>query len=116
MRTIVAGSRDITDYGEVAQAIRASGFQISLVVSGGAAGVDQLGERWAFEHEIPIERFPADWAAYGRAAGPMRNRLMSEHSDALVAIWDGKSRGTANTIECAKRKGLKVFVWLVGGR
>lgn len=78
MRTIVAGSRDITDYAEVSQAIRASGLGITLVVSGGAPGVDRLGERWAFEHEIPIERFPADWNAYGRAAGAIRNEQMAE--------------------------------------
>ena len=115
MRTIVAGSRDITDYAEVSQAIRASGLGITLVVSGGAPGVDRLGERWAFEHEIPIERFPADWNAYGRAAGAIRNEQMAENAEALVAIMlRSGTRGTQDMIKRARARGLKVFVHLVG--
>jgi hypothetical protein len=39
---------------------------------------------------------------------------MIETADALIAIWDGKSRGTAHTIREAKKKGLLVFVEITG--
>jgi hypothetical protein len=38
---------------------------------------------------------------------------MAENADALVAIWDGKSRGTANMIQEAEKRGLRVFVYPV---
>ena len=52
----------------------------------------------------------AEWIKYGRAAGPRRNKQMAEYADALLAYWDGKSRGTKNMIELAKDKGLKIGV------
>ena len=57
MKTIIAGSRDLTDYNLVKLAVEESGFEIAEVVSGGARGVDRLGERWAKEHGVPIKRF-----------------------------------------------------------
>ena len=54
--------------------------------------------------------YPADWERHGRAAGPIRNEEMAEVSDALIAFWDGKSRGTKSMIEIAMRKGLQVAV------
>ena len=53
---------------------------------------------------------PADWEKYGRSAGPKRNAQMAEIANALIAFWDGQSRGTKNMIETAKQKGLIVKV------
>lgn len=110
MKIIVAGSRDIENYQVVKEAIEMSGFEVSEIVSGTARGIDQTGERWARNNNVPIKRFPADWKA-GKSAGIMRNLQMAEYADALVAVWDGYSRGTKHMIECARRKGLKVFVY-----
>lgn len=110
MHVIIAGSRDITDYGILSHAISASGFPISSVISGAARGVDQLGERWAKEHGIPVLRMPAEWNRYGRSAGYRRNEDMASIGDALIAIWDGKSSGTRHMIETARKAGLRVFV------
>jgi hypothetical protein len=98
MKVIVAGSRSILDYAVVRQAIIDSKFQITEVFSGDARGVDKLGEVWAKESKIPVQKFPADWERYGRAAGFRRNRQMAHAADALIAVWDGKSRGTADMI------------------
>lgn len=114
MRVIIAGSRDITDYEIVKQAINASGFEITCVVSGGARGVDMLAIQYAREYGIKWKFFPADWDTYGKAAGPMRNSQMAENADALIAVWDGKSRGTADMIRKAQAKGLKVSIYKVG--
>lgn len=112
MKTIIAGSRDITDYGLVKEAMSRVNWEITQIVSGAARGIDALGERWASENNISIESFPADWDTYGKAAGHIRNAQMAKYADALVAIWDGKSRGTSNMINEAKELGLKVVVFL----
>lgn len=92
MRTTIAGSRTITDYTQVEEAMhqaRVSGITPTVVLSGTARGVDRLGEQWAAEHGIPVERYPADWGAHGRQAGCLRNIKMANEAEALVAVWDG---------------------------
>jgi hypothetical protein len=110
MRVIIAGGRDYHNYDTVLEAIKESQFNITTVVSGGAAGVDAMGEKYAEDMNLRLNVYNADWATHGRAAGPIRNRKMSENADALIAIWDGKSRGTRNMIETATKRGLLVFV------
>lgn len=112
MRIIIAGSRTATEE-QVRDAIEYCdwvGF-VSCVVSGGAKGADQVGEKWAKEKGLEISLFPADWEKYGKRAGPMRNKLMAENADGLIAVWDGKSRGTASMIELARGVGLRVFIF-----
>ncbi len=113
MKTIIAGGRDIYDYDVVHHAIALSNFEITEVVSGGARGVDHLGETYARIKNIPVKVFPADWTKHGRKAGPIRNAEMAGYADALVAIWDGASKGTGNMIVQARNKGLNVFVYLL---
>lgn len=110
MRVIIAGSREIDNYTLLEEAIQAASYNITLIVSGGARGVDQLGELWAKQNGVPIKRYPAEWNLYGKSAGPRRNTLMAQNADALIALWNGKSRGTAHMIQEAQRRGLKVFV------
>jgi hypothetical protein len=110
MRVIISGSRTVRDYNLIVRAVEESGFQIDVVVSGRAEGVDRYGEEWAANHDVPVDEYPADWGAHGRSAGHIRNREMADNADALIAIWDGESRGTRNMIETAKRLGLRVHV------
>ena len=111
MKTIVAGSREITSYRDVEDAILSSGFEITEVVSGTARGVDRLGEEYARNNNIPVSKFPADWDTHGKKAGYIRNSEMADHADALIAIWDGESRGTKHMIDIAERKSLDVFIY-----
>ena len=110
MKTIIAGSRQIWSTTVVEDAIKASGFEITEVVSGGCRGVDQIGEAHAEAMGIPCRVFLADWNKHGKGAGPIRNTQMAEYAEALIAIWDGKSAGTKHMIDIATRKGLKVYV------
>ena len=98
MRVIVAGGREVTDPALVAKAIEASGFEITELVSGGARGVDALGEAWALAHGLPVRIFRADWKKHGRKAGPLRNREMAAYAEALIAIPTG-GPGTQNMIK-----------------
>ena len=116
MRVIIAGSRNITSYNAVKLAVKRSKFKISKVISGGANGVDSLGERYANENRIEVEIFNADWDLWGKRAGFVRNSKMANNADALIAIWDGKSRGTKHMIDVATEKGLKVFIYIIKWR
>jgi hypothetical protein len=109
MKTIIAGSRLITDYAAVCKAIKESGFEITEVVSGTCRGVDLLGERWANENKIPIKQFPADWNKFGKSAGYKRNLEMGKYADALIAVWNG-SKGTEHMINIANGMKHKVYV------
>jgi YspA, cpYpsA-related SLOG family len=113
MKTIIAGSRSITDIDLLYAAIRESGFAITEVVSGRAKGVDKLGE-WCADHRgIPWTGFPADWDKYGRSAGFIRNAAMADYAEAAILLWDGKSPGTEHMIALPQEKGLKVAIYLV---
>jgi len=35
---------------------------------------------------------------------------MADYADALVAFWDGKSKGTMHMINIAKKKGIQVKI------
>jgi hypothetical protein len=104
MKLIIAGSRDFDDYEFLsyhAALITSDDCSIPEIVSGTARGADQLGERWAAEHDCHIKRFPADWTKYGKGAGYIRNTEMAQYADTLLAFWDGQSRGTSHMIDCA---------------
>lgn len=75
-----------------------------------AWGADMLGLMYAKDREYKIHEFPADWDGLGRKAGPLRNGEMAIYADGLIAFWDGKSRGTKNMIDTAKKLELKVRV------
>lgn len=114
-RIIIAGCREFSDYELLSQkcdnilsAVRQT--HSVVIVSGTARGADQLGERYAAERGYQVRRFPADWERDGKAAGPIRNALMADNADALIAFWDDVSRGTKNMIDTAKNRGLAVRV------
>jgi hypothetical protein len=113
MKVIVAGSRSITDYTAVEDAIKKSGYKITCVISGTARGVDKLGEAWAAQNNVAVLRCPADWTTHHKAAGPIRNAEMARLADAAVIVYDGHSRGTAHMMECmdkAKKPYFKVTI------
>lgn len=114
-RVIIAGTRTFTDYTLLQRECNRllSEKQRThniVVVSGTARGADTLGERYALERGFQLRRFPADWDKDGKKAGMLRNYRMADNADALIAFWDGTSRGTANMIDIARKKNLPVRV------
>lgn len=114
MRTIIAGSRSLTDPALLDQAVLDAllfaGINPTVVLSGAAPGVDTLGEAWAAAQGLPAERYPAPWARYPKTAGRMRNVQMSRRADALIAVWDGSSPGTRHMISLMRKRGAPVHV------
>lgn len=110
MKLIIAGSRSFNDYNFLRSKIQKIQTPIDEIVSGGATGADKLGERFANEYSIDLVIFVANWDKYGKQGGIQRNERMAKYGDALVAFWDGKSRGTKNMIDTANKYGLKVWV------
>jgi len=120
MRIIIAGCRHITNGNLVRKAVEKSGFNITEIVSGGAKGVDTLGENYAKKAGIDLITIHANWTGLGKKAGPLRNMRMANYAASdkskkggLIAVWDGVSRGTKNMIDTAKALGLKVFIYRV---
>lgn len=115
-KVIIAGSRDFDDYKALCSyadkmlSQKAQDGPI-VIVSGGCEGADLLGERYARERGHRIEPHGAEWKKYGRYAGPKRNKEMALCSHALIAFWDGKSKGTKNMIDEARAAGLPVRVY-----
>jgi hypothetical protein len=115
-RVIVAGSRTFYDYDFLRARLDRilSNIKIPIeIVSGGAKGADELGERYAEERGYRVKRFPAQWTKHGRGAGPIRNEEMATYvspDGACVAFWDGISRGTKDMIDRATRHNLKLRV------
>lgn len=99
MKLIIAGGRDIhAGQSFISGSLELLGLQdkVSKIVCGCANGIDNAGKYWGWQNRVLVELFPADWDKHGKAAGPIRNREMALYADALLLIWDGKSKGSAN--------------------
>lgn len=98
MKLIIAGSRTLVPgFGFIRGCVHMLNIiGISEIVCGMAEGVDLQGKMFASHQELLVKEFPADWKTHGRAAGPIRNKQMADYADALLLIWDGESRGSAN--------------------
>jgi hypothetical protein len=113
MKVIIAGSRNFNDYNFLKKEMdyyQKISNHIHKIISGTAKGTDTLGEKWAIEKNIDVERFPADWEKYGKSAGFKRNYEMAKNADALVVFWDGNSKGTKHMIDHATKVGLHIYV------
>lgn len=115
-KVIIAGTRTFSDYDLLCRKCdeflqKQTQTHSIVIVSGTARGADRLGERYAAEHGYSVERYPANWNVYGKAAGYIRNSDMANASDALICFWDGQSRGSGHMIDLARKKGLSVRIF-----
>ena len=114
MKVIIAGGRDFDDFDllcDKCDNILSEQPQGTVeIVSGTAKGADKLGEQFAIERRYGIKTFPAHWEKHGKSAGYIRNREMGEYADALIAFWDGESKGTKHMIDIAEELELKIRI------
>lgn len=110
-KVLVCGGRNFHNYDLVEEVLGSIHIEeeITLIISGHARGADSLGERWAFEHSIFCEFFPAKWDLYGKGAGHIRNRKMLEEGkpDLVVAFPGGN--GTKNMMDISRKAGVEVI-------
>lgn len=99
MKLMIAGSRSITDF-DISPCIPA---EADTIISGGAAGIDRLAEQYADAHRLSKYIIRPRYDLYGRAAPLRRNEQMVDMADAVLVIWNGRSKGTQYTLEYAKR-------------
>lgn len=74
-------------------------------------GIDLFIREYFKQEGISTTVFVADWDNHGKAAGPIRNGEMTKHADLLIALWDGKSKGTLSAITCATQHGVPVKIY-----
>ena len=106
MKILIAGSRSISEF-DLAPYIPA---ETDTIISGGAAGIDTLAERYADEHFLNKVIVRPQYERYGRAAPLKRNEQMVDMADEVLVIWDGASKGTAFTVRYAEKQGKPVRV------
>ena len=109
MNLLIAGSRSITMY-DLSPYIAP---QTTLIISGGAQGIDTIAEQYADRHRISKLILRPNYARYQKSAPIKRNQQMVDIADEILIIWDGKSKGTLHTIEYAKKakKSIKIIIY-----
>ena len=108
MRVLVCGGRDFTNLDLVRKTIDSFGKDV-IVIHGGAQGADSLAGAVAKELGLQLEVYPAQWAKYGKAAGPIRNQQMLDSKpDTVIAFPGGK--GTKDMVTRATNNGVPVIV------
>lgn len=107
LRVLVCGGRKYDNYELVEQTLDPLVAQIDLIIEGGAAGADELANRWAIRNDIPRLTVPAEWTKYGRAAGAIRNVAMLKLGPDLVIAFPG-GKGTAHMVKIAKEEEIEV--------
>ena len=98
----IIGSRGITSYEALEHVLRdapAHWMEDPKFISGGADGVDTLAERYAARNEIPIDVIEPDC-----------NTDIVEASDGVIALWDGKSSGTRDTMDKCLDRGVPLYM------
>lgn len=113
MNIAIVGGRNFNDYELLKKTlndyIENKSF-LNAIVSGGADGTDILAERYAEEMGVEMIVFRPDYKKFGRLAALHRNTEIIENSDVVFAFWDGKSRGTHDSIKKAKKFEKKLFI------
>ena len=99
MKLLIVGSRSIKDF-DLSPYISPD---VDTIISGGAGGIDSLAERYADMHRLSKYILRPRYKFYGRGAPLKRNEEMVEMADAVLIVWDGRSKGTRYTLEYSKK-------------
>lgn len=88
---------------------------ITLIIEGGARGVDSIARQWAIDRKIKYQTFEALWGIYGDAAGPKRNQQMIDEGkpDRVIGIHRAieYSRGTRDCLTKAKAANIPIRLY-----
>lgn len=87
-----------------------------IVIEGEASGADIISRYCAEEMGLSsVEKYPADWFKYGKAAGHIRNKQMLTDGkpNAVFAFHTNlqHSKGTRNMVEICRKSNIPVWVF-----
>ncbi|MBQ2730104.1 MAG: DUF2493 domain-containing protein [Clostridia bacterium] len=85
----------------------------SEIVTGGAKGVDSIAKSYALSQGIKLTEFLPEYHKYKKVAPLKRNIKIVEYADAVVAIWDGVSKGTKFVIDTCRRINKPLMLYTV---
>jgi hypothetical protein len=113
-RVLVTGDRNWTDHKMVGSILceLQKEHGVTTIIEGGARGADFYAASVAPKLKLILRSFPALWAKYGNAAGPIRNRqMLNDKPDLVVAFHDNlkSSKGTKNMCQLAIMGGVKTL-------
>lgn len=111
MRIVVTGGREFNDQRVISRALRAvhEKHGISCLIAGGARGADINCQAWAERQRIPVAVYRADWNAFGKRAGILRNQQMIDEGKPEAAVAFPGGRGTADMVRRLKASGIPVW-------
>ena len=109
MKLAVIGTKKFTDFSYISSTLKKIS-NIRLIISGGALGTDTLAKKFAIQNKIEFFEFPPEYKKFGDKAKHIRDKLIVEECDELIAFWDGKCEGTKYTMDCAKNLGKPVKI------
>lgn len=124
-RIVVGGGRDFRDRDLLFEALDIfhKSTPVSLLIEGGqrtirnsiiVGGADWYANRWAKSRGVHVVTYEAQWNAFGRAAGPIRNRQMLDCDPSHVFAFDTGGSGTADLINQASIREIRI-IRIVGG-
>ena len=111
MRVAVIGSRSLK--------IDLEGLipkEATAIISGGAVGIDTNAKEYAIRHNLELIEFLPDYEKYARYAPLKRNDQIIESADLVIAIWEGKSKGTKYVIDKCEKQNKRIKVILCESR
>lgn len=85
--------------------------ETTIIVSGGARGIDTCARDYARKKGLIMVEFFPDYEKYGRRAPIIRNDRIIDYADLVIAFWDGKSHGTKYVIDNCKKINKQVIVY-----
>lgn len=117
-RILICGSREWSDPKPVAWVLAGmtARFGEITVIHGAARGADSIAAKVATHLLLPVEAYPADWNAHGKAAGPKRNeQMLATGIDYVVAFKDGFDHslsrgGTEHMVRIARLAGVPTYI------
>lgn len=114
IRVLITGSRTWTDRVVIERALKPyRAWQSTTLVSGHCpTGADALAEEVAQEFGFELELHPADWRAFGKRAGFIRNTEMVRlGANICHAFIRWQSAGATHCAKEAQRYGIPLRVW-----